>query len=319
MAISSINIQTATAHCFAHNDRSDKVTYLVDDSAKNECDRNAKQAKALLLSMVKDAQKYRKENGLRAMKSDTVKTVEAVVNLNAGHTLADVQRLAQKIEQEFGFRPVQIAVHKDEGKDRQNKNYHAHIVMCNLRPDGTTILRTLGKNGLSKLQDLTASELKMTRGDPTRKAQRLEHREFKQVVKAQENHENQIRNLANELKKEKAEHEKTLQRLLESQKEASEHRNLAQSLKIENRALSEQNRALKEELEMLKAMYDEDRAKLKASGVARQSDYQELKRAYDDLKLENELLKSRDTEDMLKAFVEEQEAKIHAHTPSKLG
>ena len=294
MAISSINIQTATAHCFAHNDRSDKVTYLVDDSAKNECDRNAKQAKALLLSMVKDAQKYRKENGLRAMKSDTVKTVEAVVNLNAGHTLADVQRLAQKIEQEFGFRAVQIAVHRDEGKDRQNKNYHAHIVMCNLRPDGTTILRTLGKNGLSKLQDLTASELKMTRGDPTRKAQRLEHREFKQVVKAQENHENQIRNLANELKKEKAEHEKTLQRLLKAQKEASEHRNLAQSLKIENRALSEQNRALKEELEMLKAMYDEDRAKLKASGVARQSDYQELKRAYDDLKLENELLKSRD-------------------------
>ena len=170
MAISSINIQPATGHCFKHNDRSAKVTYLVDDSANNECDRNAKQAKALLLSMVKNAEKYRKENGLRAMKSDTVKTVEAVVNLNAGHTLADVQRLAEVIEKRFGFRPVQIAVHRDEGKDPQNKNYHAHIVFCNLTPQGTTIQRTLGRDGLKELQDLTASELKMTR--ETRHARR---------------------------------------------------------------------------------------------------------------------------------------------------
>ena len=318
MAISSINIQTATAHCFAHNDRSDKVTYLVDDSAKNECDRNAKQAKALLLSMVKDAHKYRKENGLRAMKSDTVKTVEAVVNLNAGHTLADVQRLAQKIEQEFGFRAVQIAVHRDEGKDKQNKNYHAHIVMCNLRPDGTTILRTLGKNGLSKLQDLTASELKMTRGDPLRKAIRLEQKEYKLVVKKKES-------LEADLQKERQEHEKTLKKLLEAQKEVRAYQTLTHTLKMQNKALSdankalsEENKSLKNELELLKAMYNEDRAKLKESGTATQKDYQELKRAYDDLKLENELLKSRDTEDMLKAFVEEQEAKIHAHTP-KLG
>ena len=169
MAISSINIKAAKSHSFAHNDRSDKVTYLVDDSANNECDRNAKQAKELLQSYIKQAEKYRKDNGLRAMKSDTVKSIEAVVNLNAGHSLKDVQKLALKIEQEFGFRAVQIAVHRDEGKSKQDKNYHAHIVMCNLRPDGTTIQRTLKPTDLKKLQDITAETLGMQREIPTKR------------------------------------------------------------------------------------------------------------------------------------------------------
>ena len=183
MAISSINIQSASSHCFAHNDRSDKVTYLVDESSKNEYDHSATEAKMLLKTMVKEAEQYRRQNGLRAMKSDVVKTVEAVVNLNAGHNLADVQKLAGSIEKEFGFRAVQIAIHRDEGKDKQNKNYHAHIVFCNLTPEGKTIQRTLGREGLAKLQDLTAKTLEMTRGKAGSKAVRLEHKEFKHAMR----------------------------------------------------------------------------------------------------------------------------------------
>lgn len=325
MAISSIHIQAASSHCFAHNDRSEKVSYLVDDSSLNECNRDAKSARDLLANFVKDAEKYRKDNGLRAMKSDTIKSVEAVVNLNAGHTLKDVERLAVKLENEFGFRAVQIAVHRDEGKDRQNKNYHAHIVMCNLTLEGKTILRSIGKDGLSKLQDITARELKMSRGDPERKAPRLTAKEYKKHAKAQENNENQMQEIAEKLKKEKQENEKTLRTLLEAQKEVRAYQTLTHTLKMQNKALSdankalsEENKSLKNELELLKAMYNEDRSKLKESGTATQKDYQELKRAYDDLKLENELLKSRDTEDMLKAFVEAHDDAIHAHTP-KLG
>ena len=116
MAISSINIQTATAHSFKHNDRTDTPSYLVDSPSLNECNLGHEEAQNLLNNYVKEAEKYRKDNGLRAMKKDTIKSVEAVVNLNASHTLKDVEKLAKTIEKEFGFRAVQIAVHRDEGR-----------------------------------------------------------------------------------------------------------------------------------------------------------------------------------------------------------
>jgi len=185
MAISSINIQPATAHCFAHNDRSDKVTYLIDSSKENECSAPAPVAQKALVQMISEAEKYRKDNGLRAMKSDTVKAVEAVVNLNATHKLADVERLAEKIEAEFGFRAVQIAVHRDEGKSSSEKNYHAHIVMCNLTPEGKTIQRTLGRDGLKKLQDITAQTLGMERGKSSN-AKHIDHKIYRVVTQEKE-------------------------------------------------------------------------------------------------------------------------------------
>ena len=119
----------------------------------------------------------------------------------------------------------------------------------------------------------------MTRGDPLRKAIRLEHKEYKLVAKSKES-------LEADLQKERQEHEKTLQKLHKAQKEALEHQNLAQCLKIENKALSDENEALKVELALLKKMYDEDRQKLKESGTAKQADYQNLKKAHDELKEE---------------------------------
>ena len=186
MAISSINIQTATAHSFKHNDRTDTPSYLVDSPSLNECNLGHEEAQNLLNNYVKEAEKYRKDNGLRAMKKDTIKSVEAVVNLNASHTLKDVEKLAKTIEKEFGFRAVQIAVHRDEGKDTKNKNYHAHIVMCNLTPQGRTIQRTLGREGLKKLQDITAKELWMVRGKEGSKAERLDHKQYKAVAQERE-------------------------------------------------------------------------------------------------------------------------------------
>lgn len=186
MAISSINIQTATAHSFKHNDRTDTPNYLVDSPSLNECNLGHEEAQALLNQYVKESEKYRKDNGLRAMKSDTIKSVEAVVNLNASHTLKDVEKLVKTIEKEFGFRAVQIAIHRDEGKDTKNKNYHAHIVMCNLTPQGRTIQRTLGREGLKKLQDITAKELWMVRGKEGSKAERLDHKQYKAIAQERE-------------------------------------------------------------------------------------------------------------------------------------
>jgi len=195
MAISSINIQTSTAHSFKHNDRTDTPNYLIDSPSLNECNKTHEEAQALLESYIKEAEQYRKNYGLRAMKSNTIKSVEAVVNLNASHTLQDVEKLAKTIEKEFGFRAVQIAIHRDEGKDIKNKNYHAHIVMCNLTPEGKTIQRTLGKDGLKKLQDITASTLFMPRGKEGSQAERLDHKQYKSIAQEREQHQERITEL----------------------------------------------------------------------------------------------------------------------------
>lgn len=278
MAKSSINIQTASSHCFAHNDRSDKVTYLIDDPKLNECSTPKNEAQLILKQYVKEAEQFRKSNGLRAMKSDTIKAVEAVVNLNAGHNLADVQRLATRLEQEFGFRAVQIAVHRDEGhiaeSGKKEKNYHAHIVMCNLTPDGKTIQRTLGRSGMKRIQDITAEELGMERGKSAdiTGAKHVDHREYKFIKQTEAEYEREILELRNRaLNAEKI--------ALEAQKGLSE----AQSTILAQSSVIEQ---LQSDLATLKTMYTEDRQKLIASGVAKPSDYQALKKAHDDLKTE---------------------------------
>lgn len=193
MAIASIHLQRAKTHAFRHNDRTDKVTYLIDDSSENEVNRSHEEALKLLDLYIAQAQKTRAQNKQRALKNNIVKAVEAVVNLNADHTLEDVQRLCCAIERKYKFREVQIAVHRDEGRDKNHKNYHAHIVFCNIDKNGYTIQRSLTKTQLSELQTLVAHELGMTRGDPERKAKRLEHKEYKVVAKLKEMYDRKLK------------------------------------------------------------------------------------------------------------------------------
>ena len=58
--------------------------------------------------------------------------------------------------------------------------------MCNLTPEGKTIQRTLGRDGLKKLQDITAKELWMVRGKEGSKAERLDHKQYKAVAQERE-------------------------------------------------------------------------------------------------------------------------------------
>lgn len=237
MATASINIQKASSHAFAHNDRSDKVTYLIDDPKENEFNRSAPEAKALLDQYVEEAKQYRRENGLRAMKSDTVRSVEAVINLNAGHKLKDVEELAKQIEKEFGFRAVQIAIHRDEGHvtedGRKEKNYHAHIVMCNLKPDGTTIQRTMKPKDMARLQDITAEALMMKRGKRGSEAVRLEHKQHKAREKER-----------TEFKKQLSEAQKEAQELRYTLKEYQDRIKTLEASTDDRRELHALNRAV---------------------------------------------------------------------------
>ncbi|MDD3467497.1 MAG: hypothetical protein PHE67_10150 [Campylobacterales bacterium] len=155
MAISSINFQKAKVHCLFHNDRTHEPKYLVDDKSLNEFDRTAKEARkefdAVFNERIKEAKGNRKPDKKNSM-------WEAIVNLNAGHTLKNIERLSEHIESKFGFKAIQMAVHRDEGKDRQNKNYHAHIVFCTIGVDGKQKYRAefINPKTLKELQGETA-------------------------------------------------------------------------------------------------------------------------------------------------------------------
>lgn len=292
MAISSINFEKAKSHSQAHNTRKEEPSYLLPQELRlgNEYWDCGQSDEEVFLAELK---KTERKGGPKPILANS--RWEAALNLNEEHTLEDVQRVARHIEEKFKIKCTAIAVHRDEGsigRDGKVKyNLHAHLNFVTFKDGKQNWRLTQTKSKLPQLQTDVANMLNMQRGDPTRKAPRLSAREYKKHAKIQETNEIQIQNLTERLRLEQLEHEKTLQKLLEAQKEALEHQNLAQSLKIENRALSVQNRALKAELEMLKAMYNEDREKLKASGQATQKDYQELKKAHDELKAELRIYK----------------------------
>lgn len=125
-------------------------------------------------------------------------TYEAVVNLESHHTMEDLKKLAQKIEEDFGFFCSRISIHRDEGHLKKNEkgveyplyNFHAHLNFITIDENGKQCWQPRGMHPkkwlekLSKLQDDTAKILNMRRGISGGK--RLNHKEFRQVKKLQD-------------------------------------------------------------------------------------------------------------------------------------
>jgi len=107
------------------------------------------------------------------------------------HTLADLYQLGEVFEKKYGWRAVQIAIHRDEGYveedgNKKKYNYHAHMVFMMVDENGIYRFkkRDFGKKALSELQTVTARVLGMNRGIPKilSRRQRLEHREYKRAM-----------------------------------------------------------------------------------------------------------------------------------------
>ena len=168
MAQSSIHIEKVTTGSFLHNDRTMKPSYLIDDSALNECSRSSQESLDQYYQLKAEAEHNYTERTGQKMQKSTVLLKEAIVNLEAHHTLKDLQPIIKELEG-YGFTVLQSAIHRDEGflnDDSKEKNYHAHITMFNLDPETGKSVK-LGKNyrqELSKLQTLTANVLGMERG-----------------------------------------------------------------------------------------------------------------------------------------------------------
>lgn len=119
---------------------------------------------------------------------------EAVVNLDEHHTLADVKKVADFIQQKYHLQTCSIAVHHDEGytdKDGAVKyNHHAHL--CFLTMDnGISTMRKIRSKELRQMQSEVAQLLGLERGKENSKATRLDHKQYREKAKelAQKEHE----------------------------------------------------------------------------------------------------------------------------------
>lgn len=184
MASSSVHFKKATSHSSAHNTRADIPKYLLPEEHRleNEYWQNEKSARQLFDD---ELQKATRKGGPKPKFENS--HWEAVLNLNAEHSLADVQKVVKLIEKKFNITCTSIAVHRDEGHVKEGQpiyNYHAHLEFMTYQNGQQNWRREHVKNGLSELQTEVANELKMTRGKSG--AVRLEHREYKAKEKEKE-------------------------------------------------------------------------------------------------------------------------------------
>ena len=193
MAKSSINFQKSKGHSYDHNFRKDEPNYLLkaENRLENFYWQNEKSAREIFNDELKE---YGAKKGKRPRFENS--HWEAVLNLNKNHTLEDVQKVARYIEQKFNITCATIAVHRDEGhykNDKPQYNFHAHITFVTVK-DGQQNWRKekIKPADLRELQTAVAEILQMERGQENSKAERLSHRQYKQVAQEKEQLEDKI-------------------------------------------------------------------------------------------------------------------------------
>lgn len=187
MTISSIHFQKAEVE-FAekHNFRTEKKEpeYLLDKQYR-------KTNEYLKLNdpkeLYQEQLKIRNQNHARGF-APHLKDVywEAVVNLDEKHSLADVKKVADFIQQKYHLQPCSIALHHDEGytdKDGTVKyNHHAHL--CFLTMDkGISTMRKIRSKELRQMQTEVAQLLGLERGKENSKATRLDHKQYREKAR----------------------------------------------------------------------------------------------------------------------------------------
>lgn len=187
MTISSIHFQKAEVE-FAekHNFRTEKKEpeYLLDKQYR-------KTNEYLKLNdpkeLYQEQLKLRNQNHARGF-APHIKDVywEAVVNLDEKHSLADVKKVADFIQQKYHLQPCSIALHHDEGytdKDGTVKyNHHAHLCFLTMN-NGISTMRKIRSKELRQMQSEVAQLLGLERGKENSKATRLDHKQYREKAK----------------------------------------------------------------------------------------------------------------------------------------
>ncbi len=105
---------------------------------------------------------------------------EAVVNLNSSHSMENLKSLVRDMEGKKGIKCFQMHIHRDEGKSRDEINYHAHLLF-DWQDEKTGKTVKLNKRDFSEIQTLVAEVLEMERGElrTNSNRERLEPVEYK--------------------------------------------------------------------------------------------------------------------------------------------
>lgn len=203
MTISSIHFQKAEVE-FAekHNFRTEKKEpeYLLDKQYRKTNEYlKLHDPKELYQEQIE----LRKQNHSRGF-APHLKDVywEAVVNLDEKHTLADVKKVADFIQQKYHLQTCSIALHHDEGyKDKDSTvkyNHHAHLCFLTME-HGISTMRKIRSKELRQMQSEVAQLLGMKRGKENSKATRLDHKQYRNIAKelAEKDREIEIENSIN--------------------------------------------------------------------------------------------------------------------------
>ncbi len=246
---SSIHIEAGKlGYCF-HNDRTKPTANSIFLDEKNEVDRPATEAVEIYREELrKRSEAYTKRTG-RKLHKKTITHLSAVVNLDDGHDIEDVRKIADHLEQTLGTKIFQIAVHRDEGHvdeetGEKRINYHAHIEMLGLDENGQSVRRKLTKRYLIELQTQVAQILSMERGinytkERKKRPKRLDTYEYKEHARRQAEAVKPMKEELAKVKDLKAENA----RIREEMKAAKAKREHYAELEAEVKALREQVKA----------------------------------------------------------------------------
>ncbi|CCF81380.1 hypothetical protein [Helicobacter bizzozeronii] len=195
--LASINFKKSISIQVVHNDRTLPPTYLLDKSLGLgfECNRNAKEARALKAQMIDQAMQNYNRLYNQPFKAKSYEW-SAVVNLKEDSTMQDLEKLAHHFKAQYGFQCYQIAIHRDEGHIDEygitHINHHAHLEFITLDElTGKSLFRAelQRPKALRQMQTEVATILQMERGQDKRisKTKRIEPRAYaQQAEKAKE-------------------------------------------------------------------------------------------------------------------------------------
>lgn len=183
------------------------------------------------------------------------------------------------------------SLHLDEGHQNIEgqilHNYHAHILIENYSFE--THKTGMRKVDYRKLQTELAESfesLGFKRGDPEKKAQRLEHKQYREMME-------QKTELTQEIYQEHYEPLRTDLDKLKNQIQplVNQAVNIAKEQNKEIKTYEDMTKILEERLKTLEGDYKQVREELKATKQAKQSDYMELKKEFEQIKeqIKNEI------------------------------
>lgn len=166
MAKTSISVRPCNiGSAERHNLRSKELDYIRPDLTKNNESLVGKKISECLTDIKR---RYQATTGQRLQKKATP-IREGVVVIQKDTTMQQLQNFANRIEEKWGIKTIQIYTHKDEGadawdgnKEAWKPNYHAHMVFDWTQEDGRSI--KLNKQDMVQMQTILAECLGMERG-----------------------------------------------------------------------------------------------------------------------------------------------------------